>query len=100
MISSVITERSPLCQAVAGSVTGGWLMGEEIPGVFDGVLTDVGVCRGIPGLAIGIKVVRPEGASLDNRGLLGVGWLIVLEHHLRSRHSQVARSQVMPTVGR
>jgi hypothetical protein len=30
------------------------------------------------GLAIRVKIVRPEGASLHNRGPDGVGWLVVL----------------------
>jgi hypothetical protein len=48
-------------------------MSEEIPGFVNGVLTEVGVCRGAPGLAIGLMIVRPEGASLHNLGLNGVG---------------------------
>jgi hypothetical protein len=79
MISSVITERSPIGQAFAGSVTGGCSMSEEIPAVFDGVLSGVGgLGRGSPGLSIGVMGVRPEGASLHNHGLVGIGLLIGL----------------------
>jgi hypothetical protein len=76
-------------------------MSEEIPGFFDGVLTGVGVCRGFSGgFPLASRMFGPREPAFTIVDRDDVGWLIVLEHHLRSRHSQMARSQVMPTAGR
>jgi hypothetical protein len=44
-----------------------------------GFLPRLGYAGVLRGLAIGLKIVRPEGASHHNRGPVAVDWLIVLE---------------------